>query len=150
MRDVTSPARETHRATGCKRLQQSRASHLLCCSFSQKHPNPQPLTHAREHTLYRCPAVSPTPEDNSRFDLGGRQLTFGGEDLGGELQSLDVLRPNVLQADGQALRLSVEELDGHCAGQLLLGHWWGGVGRPAQVQEEEEISDCLKVLEASI
>lgn len=59
-----------------------------------------------------------------------RVLTFGADGLGGELQSLDVLRSNVLQGDGQLLGLSVEQLDGHGAGQLLFGHWLRRVGRP--------------------
>lgn len=55
-------------------------------------------------------------------------LTFGADNLRGELQSLDLLRPNVLQGDGQRLSLSIEQLDGHCAGQFLFGHGLRRVG----------------------
>ncbi len=56
------------------------------------------------------------------------ELTFGVDNLRGELQSLDVLRSNVVQGDGQLLGLSVEKLDGHSAGQFLFGHRLRRVG----------------------
>lgn len=46
-------------------------------------------------------------------------LTFGADNFRSELQSLNVLRSNILQGDDQLLGLSVEKLDGHCAGQFL-------------------------------
>lgn len=49
-------------------------------------------------------------------------LTFGADNLRSELQSLNVLRSNVLQGDDQLLGLSIEKLNGHCAGQFLFGH----------------------------
>lgn len=88
-------------------------------------------TNAQEHIRYTCPTFSLICEktrNNSCFDIRGTELTFGGEDLRGELQSLNVLRTDVVQTDGQVLRLSVEKLNGHCAGQLFFGHWLGCVG----------------------
>ncbi len=55
-------------------------------------------------------------------------LTFGADNLRGELQTLDVLRSNVLQSDGQLLGLSIEKLDRHSAGQFLFGHRLRRVG----------------------
>lgn len=72
--------------------------------------------------------ISNKRRNNSCFDIRGTELTFGGEYLRGELQSLNVLRSDVLQTDCQVLRLSVEKLNGHCAGQLFFGHWLGCVG----------------------
>lgn len=86
---------------------------------------------AQEHILYMCltlSLISDKRRNNSCFDIRGTELTFGGEHLRGELQRLNFLRSNVFQTDGQVLRLSVEKLNGHCAGQLFFGHWLGCVG----------------------
>lgn len=72
--------------------------------------------------------ISDRRRNNRCFDIRRTELTFGGEYLRGELQSLNVLRSDVLQTDGQGLRLSVEKLNGHCAGQLFFGHRLGCVG----------------------
>lgn len=64
----------------------------------------------------------------SGFDIGGTGLTFGGEYLRGELQSLDVVRTDIVQADGHLLGLAVEELHGHSAGQLFFGQRLRRVG----------------------
>lgn len=61
-------------------------------------------------------------------------LTFGAEDLRGELQGLDVLGSNVLQGEGQLLGLAVKKLDGDAAGQFLFGRRLRRVGRPVWVR----------------
>lgn len=75
----------------------------------------------------------------SGFDIRGTGLTFGAECLRGELQSLDVLRSNIFQADGHLLGLTVEKLNGHRAGQLFFGQRLRRVGWPAQVDEEDNV-----------
>lgn len=87
----------------------------------------------QRRTRGRCNCVSHShPSDRARsqsgFDIGGTGPTFGGEYLGGELQSLDVVRPDIVQADGHLLGLAVEELRGHCAGQLFFGQRLRRVG----------------------
>lgn len=54
--------------------------------------------------------------------LKGGVLTFGADNLGRELKSLDVLGPDVLQGDGQLLGLSIEKLHRHTAGEFFFGH----------------------------
>lgn len=75
----------------------------------------------------------------SGFDIRGTRLTFGAECLRGELQSLDVLRSDIFQADGHLLGLTVEKLNGHRAGQLFFGQRLRRVGWPAQVGEEDKV-----------
>lgn len=65
-------------------------------------------------------------------------LTFAAVDLGSELQSLDVYGADVLQGDGELLRLPIEKLDGHGAGQLLFGHGLRAVSRPGPEWTEKK------------
>lgn len=55
-------------------------------------------------------------------------LTFGADNFRSELQSFDLLCSYVLQGDGQLLGLAIEKLNGHHAGQFLLGQWLRCVG----------------------
>lgn len=67
-------------------------------------------------------------------------LTFGADDFRGELQSFNILRSYVLQGDGQLLGLAIEKLNGHHAGQFLLGHGLRCVGWPVWVGEGQRTS----------
>lgn len=55
-------------------------------------------------------------------------LTFGADNFRSELQSFNFLCSYVLQGDGQLLGLAIEQLNGHHAGQFLLGHGLRRVG----------------------
>lgn len=57
-------------------------------------------------------------------------LTFGADNFRSELQSFNFLCSYVLQGDGQLLGLAIEKLNGHHAGQFLLGHGLRRVGWP--------------------
>lgn len=72
-------------------------------------------------------------DDTSQKEGGEEEQeapTFSADNLRGQFQGFDVLRPDVLQSYGQLLGLAIEELNRHGAGQLLFGHWLRRVGRP--------------------
>lgn len=104
-----------------------------------------------KNTLLIRVSHSDTRRNKRCFDIRKTKLTFGAEYLRSELQSLNVLWSDVLQTNHQVLRLSVEQLNGHCAGQLFFGHWRGCVGWPAQVYEDNnKINYCFNILQVSL